>query len=128
MKRKLLTTTLVSMSLLTFNLSAGTKCTGKYCIVDLHDLAPSHKKVVTPKRSKSKENYHTVILDNIETIIFTEYKMSKDEVAEYDLEHMSDDISTSDLKKENLPTSEYFCEDNLKPILLKNLPNTYACV
>ncbi|CAA6823135.1 MAG: Unknown protein [uncultured Sulfurovum sp.] len=129
MKRKLLTTTLLSMSLLSFNVSAGSKmkCTGTNCFVDLSGLSPAKQEVVSTKKSSSQESYSTVILDDIETIIFTKYVMSNDEVAEYDLENILHNRSLPTLNEENLPNSDYFCEDNLKPVMVENMANTYEC-
>ncbi|CAA6813003.1 MAG: Unknown protein [uncultured Sulfurovum sp.] len=129
MKRKLLTTTLLAMSLLSLNLSAGNKmkCTGTHCIVDVSDLSPKSTKVESQKISNKKESYSTVILDNIETIVFAQYVMTNDEIAEYDLKEMQKNLLIPTVNSEGLPSSDYLCEDNLKPVFVKEMKNTYKC-
>ena len=131
MKKKILTTTLLSMSLLSLNLSAGTgmkkgmKCANGVCIVDLSNIAPKAKKQDIKKSISSKESYKTIILDNIETIIFSDYVMRGNELIEHQLNDLSNILE--DLNEENLPLSKHFCEDNLKPMVVENMLNTYVC-
>ncbi|CAA6804813.1 MAG: Unknown protein [uncultured Sulfurovum sp.] len=127
MKRKLLMTTLLSMSLLSLNLSAGKmKCSGGYCIVDLSQDSP---KVKEPKNQEATRQYETVLIDNIETIVFSplKYIMTQDEIAEYDLDQMQKDLLLPSSNLDNLPNSDYLCEDDLKPVLVLGIANTYVC-
>jgi len=135
MNIKFLTTTLVSMSLLSMNLFAsGTmKCNGNYCMVKIEKPSPKvhpiEKIEMTEVEYNSEENrsivfdnietegYDTMMVDNIETIIFphSTYVMSEDEVAEYELNQMQKNLTTPALNSD-LPLSDFLCEDNLKPI------------
>ena len=128
MKRKLLTTTLLSMSLLSLNLAAAGKmnCTGSYCVVD---LSKKSSKKIEIKKDVIEEGYKTVLIDNVETIILphSKYVMTQDEVAEYDLEEMQKYLLLPSLNSENMPTSDYLCEDNFKPVLVAGVENTYEC-
>ena len=137
MKRKLLTTTLVSMSLLSLNLFAAgqMKCTGGVCIVDLSKNSPSVKKRETKKQEikkqeikKDTDNYKTILVDNIETIVFSQskYVMTQDEVAEHDLEQMQKNLLTPALNPD-LPLSDHLCADNAKPVKVVGIENTYEC-
>ena len=128
MKRKLLTTTLLSMSLLSLNLFAAgqMKCTGGFCMVDLSQNSPIVK---TEEIKENTYEYKSVLVDNIETIILphSKYIMTKDEVAEYDLEEMQKYLLLPSLNSEGMPTSDYLCEDDLKPVLVAGAENTYEC-
>ena len=123
MKKNLLTTTLLSLTLLSLNLSAS-NCSAGFCMVDLSSIAT--KKIINIKNS---DKYNIRMIDNIETIVFSEesYNMSTDELFEYELSQLAnrlEDINT------NLPSSEYYCEENLKVVMvenLENLENTYVC-
>jgi len=128
MKRKLLTTTLLSMGLLSFNLSAGNqmKCNGKFCMIDLsenNDLDAKVRKIV------EEEPYVTLILDNIETIVFVDekYIMTEDEIGEYELEKGLKDLVNPVLTEDGLPIPKFFCEDNLKPVQVEGKENTFEC-
>jgi len=126
MKRKFLTTTLVSMSLLSLNLFAGTeKCTGNFCMVDLSKNAPSAKR---QEVKKDIYEYETVMLNNIETIVFSpeKYIMTGNELGEYDLEQMKmlNNLSIPVLTDESLVIG---CEDNLKAVKVAGVANTYEC-
>jgi len=77
-----------------------------------------------------EERYSTIILDNIETIVFDKehYIMTDDEVGEYELEYNGiQDLTKSVLSEDDLPNSEYYCEDDLKPVKVQGLQNTYEC-
>ena len=129
MKKKLLGTTLLSVSLLSINLFAGTqtKCTGGFCMVDLSTISPKSKEQ-KPKINKiSKEGYKTVMVDNIATIVFSneKYVMTQGEVAEYDLEKMQEKNSLSPTVDSSIP--DYACEDNLKLVKVVGIDNTYEC-
>ncbi len=134
MNKKFLTTTLLSISLLSLNLSAGSamKCGNGFCIVDISDLGPNKKETkvkeeIVVKKPIVTESYKTVLLDNIETIVFTKYVMSENEVAEYDFEEMQKNLLVPVLNSEDLPTSNYLCEDDLKPIKVAGIDNAYQC-
>jgi hypothetical protein len=131
MKRKLLTTTLLSMSLLSLNLFATgqMKCTGGYCIVDLSKNSPSVKKQKVKKVFMLNESYTTVLIDNIQTIVFSKekYIMTDYEIGEYELENVLGELIIPSLDKNHLPDSDYYCEDNLKPIQVVGIENTYEC-
>ena len=137
MKRKLLTTTVVSMSLLSLNLFAAgqMKCTGGVCIVDLSKNSPSVKKTEIKTQETKKQEikkdtdaYKTVLVDNIETITLphSKYIMTQDEVAEYDLGQMQKNLLTPALNPD-LPLSEHLCADNAKPVKVAGVENTYEC-
>ena len=125
MKRKLLTTTLLSISILSLNLSAGTKmkCGNGVCMIDMSTITPKAKKTT------DKYEHKTVMIDNVETIVLphSKYVMSQDEIAEYDLEQMQKNLLIPTLNSESLPSSDYLCEDNLKPVQVIGIENTYEC-
>ena len=131
MNRKLLTTTLLSISILSLNLSAGTqmKCSNGVCMVDLSTITPKAKITVVEKKTVSINDYRTVIIDNIETIVLSplKYVMSQDEIAEYDLEQMQKNLLIPSLSSEGLALSNDFCEDNLKAVAVVGVENTYEC-
>jgi hypothetical protein len=131
MKRKFLTTTLLSMSLLSLNVFAGTKtkCTGGFCMVDLSSVSPKIEKQQSNKNTINKDGYKIVMLDNIETIVFSKekYIMTDHELGEYELENILHELVTPSLNKDHLPGSEYYCEDNLKAVKVLGIANTYEC-
>ena len=133
MNRKLLTTTLLSISLLSLNLAAsGTmNCTGGVCMVDLSTITPKAKKIVVKQKVTSINEYETLMIDNIETIVFShsKYVMTEDEVGEYDLNQMKilGTLTTSSLTSEGLTISDEFCEDELKAVAVVGVANTYEC-
>ena len=123
MKRKLLTTTLLSLNL---SAAAQMKCTGDYCLVDLSSNASPKVK----EQEIKKEDYKTVMIDNIETIVFSteKYVMNENEIFEYDLEQMKKiNLTAPSLNSNGLEESEAFCEDNFKPIKVAGIANTYEC-
>lgn len=128
MNRKLLTTTLLSMSLLSLNLAAAGKmnCTGGVCMVDLSNIFPTVK-----KQEIIEEEYKIVLVDNIETIILapSKYIMTEDEIGEYDLSQMKilGELTASSLDSEGLAISDAFCEDDLKAVAVVGVSNTYEC-
>jgi hypothetical protein len=126
MKRKILTTTLLSMSLLSLNLaSAGQmKCADGVCMIDLSTISPKKKEVNT-----DIYKYKTVLVDNIETIILphSKYVMTEDEVAEFDLAEMQNYLLAPSLNSEDMPISEHLCSDDSKPVLVAGIENTYEC-
>jgi len=130
MNIKILTTTLVSMSLLSMNLfaSGAMKCTGDYCMVKIEK--PSSK---TPKIEKIEikgdiVEYQTIVVNNIETILLphSKFVMSEDEIAEYELNEMQKSLIAPALSSD-LPLSDFLCEDDLKPIKVAGIENTYEC-
>ncbi len=128
MKRKLLTTTLLSMSLLSLNLSAAVgvdKCAGGFCMVDLSKKSSTVEK---EEVQENKDGYKTILVDNIETIVFShsKYVMTQLEVVEYDLEQMKNNLLVPVLNLD-LPLSDYLCADNLKPVKIVGIANTYEC-
>jgi hypothetical protein len=132
MNQKLLYTALLSISLLPLNLTAQNqmKCTGSNCFVDISGLSKKQDLRVKSEAEMIEDRYSTIILDNIETIVFAKehYIMTDDEVGEYQLAHQGlEDLTMPVLSAEGLPNSEYYCEDNLKPIKVEGLKNTYEC-
>lgn len=124
MNRKLLTTTLLSMSLLSLNLSAG-NCKNGYCMVDISNLAPKVKKM----KVKKSKIYEIILLDNIETIVFSDerYVMTQDEIAEYEFEKMQKTLLIPSLNSDNMPMSDELCADDLKAVKIAGIANTYEC-
>ena len=126
MQKKLLTTTLLSISLLSLNLSAGTgtdkssSCAGGFCMAKLPPIVKKEKKSSFPK---------VIMVDNIETIILppSAYISSEDEIAEYEFEEMQKNLLIPSLNSEDMPSSDYFCEDDLKPVIIAGVENTYEC-
>jgi len=131
MKKRVITTTVIAMSLLSLNLSAAgkMKCTGKYCVVDLSELASPKKNKEIKKSDAPEERYSTQIIDNVETIVFNDaaYIMTEDEKIEYKLKTSLEELTTPSLNKGDLPDSEFFCEENQKPVKVAGLENTYRC-
>jgi len=127
MSIKILTTTFVSMSLLSINLLASGQmgCTGGFCMVKIQKPSPKTEKIEV--KSDTKE-YETVVVDNIETIVLphSDYVMTEDEIAEYELNQMQKNLTTPALNVD-LPNSDFLCEDNLKPIKVAGIENTYEC-
>jgi len=123
-----LTTSFVSISLLSLNLFASggmMKCTDNYCMVKIEKPSSKIKKV---EIKDDAEAYQTIVVENIETILLphSKYVMTDDEVAEYDLEQMQKNLTTPVLNS-GLPLSDFLCEDNLKPIKVAGIENTYEC-
>lgn len=132
MNQKLLCTALLSISLLPLNLTAQSqvKCTGANCFVDISGLSKKQDVRVKSEAEMIEDKYSTIILDDIETIVFAKeyYIMTDDEAGEYQLAHQGiEDLTTPVLSDENLPNSEYYCEDDLKPVKVEGLFNTYEC-
>ena len=130
MKKRVITTTVIAMSLLSLNLSAAgkMKCTGKYCVVDLSELASPKKNKEIKKSDAPEERYSTQIIDNVETIVFNDaaYIMTEDEKIEYKLKTSLEELTTPSLNS-NLHDSEFFCEEHQKPVKVAGLENTYRC-
>jgi len=131
MNQKLLLAGLLSISLLPLNLTAQTqvKCTGTNCFVDISGLS-AKKTEVKSEVQMIEDRYSTIVLDDIETIVFQKehYIMTDDEVGEYELEFNGiENLTNSVLSEEDLPNSEYYCEDDLKPVKVQGLQNTYEC-
>jgi len=130
MNIKFLTTTLVSMSLLSMNLfaSGAMKCTGDYCMVKIEKPSFKIPKIERVEIKGDIVEYQTIIVNNIETILLphSKFVMSEDEIAEYDLKQMQKSLTTPTLNSD-LPLSDFLCEDNLKPIKVAGIENTYEC-
>jgi len=152
MQKKLLTTTLLSISLLSLNLSAGTgtdkssSCAGGFCMAKLPPIVEKETKSSSPKivmvdnienillplivkEEKNSSFPKVIMVDNIETIILppSAYISSEDEIAEYEFEEMQKNLLIPSLNSEDMPISDYFCEDDLKPVLIAGVENTYEC-
>ena len=159
MNTKLLTSTILSLSLLTGTLYADKNCVGNHCILDLSKLSHSKKseannvayeghsfnlKDIEEVKSSVEENYiatqekklhkrnELLTEPEIETIVFSheKYVMTVEEIANYQAENLLmlplNEIENTIINKTKLPVSEYFCENDMKPIY-NNLSNTYEC-
>jgi len=130
MNIKLLTTTFVSVSLLSLNLFASgqMKCNGDFCMVEIQKPSPKVKVIEKIEVRNDILEYETILVNNIETIIFphSKFVMTEDEVAEYDLDQMQENLTIPSLNSD-LPLSDFLCEENLKPILVAGIENTYEC-
>ena len=141
MNVKLLTTTFVSMSLLSLNLFASGQmgCTGGFCMVKIQKPSPKiHKIAITEVKDDirayetivvdNSETYQEIIVDNIDTIVpaHSTFVMTENEVAEYELNQMQENLTVPVLNLD-LPSSDFLCEDNLKPIKVAGVENTYEC-
>jgi hypothetical protein len=142
MKTAILTSTILSISLLTMSLSAGTNmiCKDGVCILDLSTLSSDNE----VKEVKRDENLFKVIkeiktVDNhtdtevIETIILApeKYIMTVAEIEEYEASQIqlsipSENINNKIIEKTTLPTSEYFCEKNKKAVYHQET-DSYEC-
>jgi len=141
MNVKLLTTTFVSMSLLSLNLFASGQmgCKGGFCMVKIQKPSPKiHKIAITEVKDDirayetivvdNSETYQEIIVDNIDTIVpaHSTFVMTENEVAEYELNQMQENL-TAPVLNLDLPSSDFLCEDNLKPIKVAGVENTYEC-
>lgn len=119
--------TLLTLSLFSVNLSATNLCHGNSCMVDLSALSIQ---VEDRNLEDIKEDkYETMIIDNMETIVFSKnaYKASEDEVSEYELDQLAKSVEEVILEEEHLPNSDYFCEENLKVVMIEESEKTYIC-
>ena len=135
MKNNFLLTTLLSMSILSLNLLSAS-CNGKSCMVDLSTLKV-HK--VQEKKNLPVKHFHTekyaedkydiVMIDNIETIVFPKEVplISEGEQIEYELSQIANTAELLVENDNNLPNSDYYCEENLKVVILENSEHTYIC-
>ena len=130
MNIKFLTTTLVSMSLLSMSLSASgaMTCNDNYCMVKIEKPSPKVKVIEKIEVKNDILEYETIVVNNIETIIFphSKFVMTENEVAEYDLNLMQESLTIPVLNAD-LPLSDFLCEDNLEPIQVAGIENTYEC-
>ena len=129
MYQNILTKTLLTISLLTCNLSATNLCSSGTCMVDLSTLKPEVN-YKTPMQKDIKEDaYEILIIENTETIVFSEtaYQASEDEVVEYELSQLAKSVEDVILAEKPLPSSEYFCEENLKVVMIEESEQTYIC-
>jgi hypothetical protein len=129
------------MSLLSLNLFASGQmgCTGGFCMVKIQKPSPKIHKIA---RTEVKDNigayetivvdnseaYQEIIVDNIDTIVpsHSTFVMTENEVAEYELNQMQENL-TAPVLNADLPSSDFLCEDNLKPIKVAGVENTYEC-
>jgi len=137
MKRNVFISTILSLSLLT-NISVAS-CSGGNCFVN---FSSSDKKEATIKVVEKKlflvKNKMIVedsfVLDNqIETIAFSPetYIMTAEEKSEYEAEENLlmlplEKIEDLIMNNHELPTSDHFCENDMKPIY-NNVSDTYEC-
>jgi len=135
------TSILVSISLLTISLSAGTNmiCKDGVCIIDVSNLS-STKEIKKEKKKINlfhKKNISKKILpldtNEIETIVLPheKYVMTEAELENYELNEIqlslpNEDTENKILEKTMLPTSEYFCEKNKKAVYHKDT-NSFEC-
>jgi len=138
MNIKFLTTTFVSMSLLSINLLASGQmgCTGGFCMVKIQKPSPKIHKIEVKSDTKVYETivvdhtdaYKEIVVDNIDTIVLphSKFVMTENEVAEYELDEMQKNL-TEPVLNLDLPNSDFLCEDNLKPIKVAGIENTYEC-
>jgi len=133
MKKAVLASTLLSIILLTTSISAETKtiCDGKHCFIDLSKLSSS-RTATTEITHFSKTDGGEVLapkvevdnspMNNIETIVLDhdKYVMTIAEVEEYEMENLltqpMENIENRIIEGTKLPTSEFYCENNTKPI------------
>jgi len=136
------TSIIVSISLLTLSLSAGTHmvCKDGVCIIDISNLSPSKKVkkekaeiTLFNKKSISKKVVSLDSNEKIETIILPheKYVMTKEEIENYELKQIqlalpNQNTENKILEKTMLPTSEYFCGKNKKPIYHKET-DSFEC-
>ncbi|SFV62651.1 hypothetical protein MNB_SV-14-147 [hydrothermal vent metagenome] len=111
-------------------------CKDGVCIIDISNLSPSKK--VKKEKAKitlfNKKSISKKIVSNeIETIVLPheKYVMTKEEIENYELKQIqlalpNQDTENKILEKTMLPTSEYFCEKNKKPIYHKET-NSFEC-
>ncbi len=120
-------------------------CAGGVCFVKLDNLQVSkgfEKKnnalviLDTPRFIEDKiDKTVTIVLDGEEITVFPSYVMTEEEKVNYieeeneELLRLTQTVEIEDkiLEKTNLPTSEYFCEKNTKP-LYNNFSHSYQCV
>ena len=152
MHKKLLVTGTLSTLLLASSLSAQGNCVNGVCFVNLENLKP--KKVVH-KKSEPKthtisvtSNAYDVVEDGEVTVVFSSYVMTPEEKAAYEREQkaialnkkaneeayrelriVSQPVEKVEDKilNRNLPTSDYFCDNDKKPVHIEN-SDLYECV
>ena len=150
MNKKLLVTGTLSTLLLASSLSAQSNCVGNACYISLKNLKP--KRVVL---KKSEPKTHTMSVDSYDvvedgkvTVIFSSYVMTPEEKAAYEREQKAIALNKKENEEENrdlrvvsqpiekiedkilnknLPTSEYFCDNDKKPVHIEN-SDLYECV
>lgn len=135
MNKNFLTTTLLSLALFSLNLSASNCSTG-FCMIDLASI--NNQKIEKEKIEENKEfnkitinddseNYSIRMIDNIETIVFADddYRMTEDELLEYELTQLAKTVEEN--MNSSLPQSEYYCEENLKVVILEESEHLYTC-
>jgi len=108
MNKNFLKTTLLSMTLLSLSLSAS-NCSGGVCMIDLSSL--SSKKIENLAKKQTKEDTPSMI---------------EDESFEYELSQLAQSVEDIIIDS-SLPNSEYYCEDNLKVVILEESEHLYTC-
>ena len=133
MNKNFLTTTVLSLALFSLNLLASNCSTG-FCMIDLGSI--DNQKIEKKEENKEfkkitinddSENYSIRMIDNIETIVFADddYRMTEDELLEYELSQLAKTVEEN--INSSLPQSEYYCEDNLKVVILEESEHLYTC-
>ncbi len=153
--KKLLVTRTLSILLLASSLSAHGGCVGDACYVSLKNLKPTKKiqeksefKHHTSVEEKVEDSSFDIIVDGKVTIVFSSYVMTEKEKIAYakeqkaialnkkanreankELQRIIQPIENIEdkLLNKNLPISEYFCDNDKKPVRVKN-SNLYECV
>jgi hypothetical protein len=157
MKTKILTKTILSLSLLMGTLSADTICTGKHCLIDLSKLSPKKTKEVNNMdyqgysfKSKNLKSVEENVIDEeyvleegvsftmnaneIETIVFPheKYVMTKAEIETYESEYIELIVPNEKLEnkiiKQLTPLPESeYFCENHTKPVYNNLSDTYEC-
>jgi len=146
----LVTGTLSALLLTTSGLLAQEDC--PTCYVDLKNLKPKievqHKSEFKTHYSKTNSNSYEIIEEGEVTVVFPSYVMTDEEKANYyreqkaiALNKKANEEANRELKvalqpvekiedkilNKDLPTSDYFCDNDKKPVRIKN-SNRYECV
>ena len=152
MYQNLLITGTLSTLLLVSSLSAHDNCTGNACYVNIDNVKPTrevHKKREFKTHSSVvTSNSYEIVVDGAVTVVLPSYVMTDEEKANYDREQKAIALNkkaneeanrelrivTQSIEKigdkilnKGLPTSEYFCDNDKKPVRVKN-SNRYECV
>ncbi len=153
MNHKRLITGTLSALLVISTLSANEHCTGTACFINLDNLKPTREVVHEKSEHKTHSfvvanNSQDIIVDGEDTIVLPSYVMTPEEKAAYyreqraialnqkaneeanrELESVIQPIEKVEdrILNENLPTSDYFCDNDKKPIRVNN-SDIYECV
>ncbi|CAA6822267.1 MAG: Unknown protein [uncultured Sulfurovum sp.] len=122
--------------LLSTTLLGADKCVGGFCIVNLDNLKPSQnlqeeKLTVLESLDSLIDKSMTIVLDGEMITVFphSSYVMNKPQVLEENLLviESADSLEDTILEQSKLPSSEFFCEKNKKPLYDKQ-HETFQCV